>query len=76
MKLADGDARFVDGLGTYGQRIHIFDAQYVADNIYFGDAIGPSRAGTFAASCWARRASSFGRRMTKRTMLSARRMQR
>lgn len=41
MKLADGDVRFVDGAWTsYGQRIHIFDAQYVAENVYFGDAIG------------------------------------
>ena len=41
MKLADGDARFANGAWTsHGQNIQIFDAQYVADNVYFGDAIG------------------------------------
>jgi wobble nucleotide-excising tRNase len=41
MKLASGDARFANGAWSdHGQRIHIFDAQYVADNVYFGDSIG------------------------------------
>ncbi|MCA6116566.1 AAA family ATPase [Bradyrhizobium sp. WSM 1738] len=41
MKLAGGEARFANGAwSSHGQRIHLFDAQYVADNVYFGDAIG------------------------------------
>jgi wobble nucleotide-excising tRNase len=41
MKLASGDARFANGAWTsHGQPFRIFDAQYVANNVYFGDAIG------------------------------------
>src|SRR4051794_29137336 len=41
LKLVGGDARFANGAWSiHGQRIHIFDAQYVADNVYFGDSIG------------------------------------
>jgi wobble nucleotide-excising tRNase len=41
LKLADGTALFDNGKWNgAASKLRIFDAQYVADNIYFGDAIG------------------------------------
>lgn len=41
MKLANGDVRFANGAWVNpSEHVRIFDAQYVADNVYFGDAIG------------------------------------